>query len=66
MSRAGSAGYSQGQRVSTTGQAVDLEVDQRALDDGEFAGVVDPRGTGGQARVDAIPGHGRAVPRTCR
>lgn len=39
------------------GQAFDLQTDQRALDDGVFTGVVDPRGADGQTRMDAVPGH---------
>ncbi len=47
-----------GQRALPAGQVVDLQADQRALDDGKFAGVVDPGRAGGQPRVDAVPGHG--------
>jgi hypothetical protein len=39
-----------------TGQTVNLQTDQCPLDDGEFAGVVDPRGAGSQPRVEAASG----------
>ncbi|KOG32812.1 hypothetical protein AQJ84_39245 [Streptomyces resistomycificus] len=53
-----------GSGSSPSGQAVDLESDQRDLNGGEFTGVLDPCGAGGQPRVDAVPGHraGGAVP----
>lgn len=45
-------------------QVVDLEADQRAVGERELAGVVDPRGAGGQAGTDAVSGHraGGSVP----
>lgn len=41
---------SERERVASAEQAVDLDADQRAFDDGELAGVVDPCGAGGLVR----------------
>jgi hypothetical protein len=43
--------------VAVAGQVVDLEADQHAFDDGEFATMVDPGRADGEPGVDAVPGH---------
>lgn len=45
-------------RGSVARQVVDFEPDQRAVEYGEFAVVVDPRGQVPQPWMDVIPGHG--------
>lgn len=45
------------ERIVAAGQSVDLQADQHAFDEGEFAGVVAPRGADGQTRTDAVPGY---------
>lgn len=45
------------ERIVPAGQEVGLQAFQRALDEGEFAGVVGPCGAGGQARMNAVSGH---------
>lgn len=49
--------------VAVTGQVINLEADQRALDDGQRAVVVEPAGAVGQPGMQPIPtgGDRRAV-----
>lgn len=44
--------------VPVTGQVIDVEPDQRALDEGEFTVVVDPRGSLLQLVMHPVPGEG--------
>ncbi len=50
--------------VAIAGQVIDLEADQRAVDDGQVAVVVEPGGAVGEPGVQPVPGvrHGGAVP----
>jgi hypothetical protein len=45
--------------VAVAGQVVDLQADQRALDDGELALVVEPAGAVGEPGVQPVPAAGR-------